>query len=335
MVKCAVRSANEREEACVRAMVTTEFGGPESFVEQDVERPAPGPNEVLVRVFAAGTNPVDGKLRSGGIPGAVEPPVVLGADASGVVEEVGAGVEDFAPGDGVYYTPELFGAPSNGAYAEYNVVPAAIVAPKPRGVSHAEAAAVPLAGGTAWEAVVRRLGVTVGETVLVHGGAGGVGSFAVQIARAAGTRVLATAGSSNQETLRGLGADVCLDYAADDVVAEAAAAENGGEGVDAVFDTTGAQVAASAEYTRPFGRIATILPPQGDLTQVYLKNQTLHGVFLTRERRRLVELGRLIERGQIKPLVDEVLDLSEVGRAHERLDSGHGRGKVVLRVAEG
>jgi NADPH2:quinone reductase len=103
--------------------------------------------------------------------------------------------------------------------------------------------------------------------------------------------------------------------------------------VDAVFDTTGSQVAESAQYTRPFGRIATILPPQGDLTQVYLKNQTLHGVFLTRERRRLVEMARLIERGGVKPLVDEVLDLSEVGKAHERLESGHGRGKVVLRVS--
>jgi len=318
----------------MRAMVTVEFGGPEVFEERDVERPSPGTNEVLVRVFAAGTNPVDAKLRAGAIPGAVEPPVVLGADASGVVEEVGAGVGEFAPGDEVYYTPELSGPVSNGSYAEYDLVPAAIVAPKPRSVSPVEAAAVPLAGGTAYEAIVRRLAVTVGETVLIHGGAGGVGSFAVQIARAAGARVLATAGSSNQETLKQLGADVCLDYASDDV-AGVAGAENGGEGVDAVFDTTGAQVAASAQYTRPFGRIATILPPQGDLTQVYLKNQTLHGVFLTRERRRLVELARLIERGQVRPLVDEVLDLSEVGKAHERLESGHGRGKVVLRVAEG
>lgn len=317
----------------MRAMVTPEFGGPDLFEERDVERPQPGPGEVLVRVFAAGTNPVDAKLRAGAIPGAVEPPVVLGADTSGVVEEVGAGVADFRPGDEVYYSPELFGPVANGSYAGYNLVPATIVAPKPSSISHEEAAAVPLAGGTAWEAVVRRLGVRVGETVVIHGGAGGVGSFAVQIAKAAGARVIATAGSSNQETLRQLGADVCLDYTSDDV-AGAAGAENGGEGVDTVFDTTGAQIEASAQYTRPFGRIATILPPQGDLTQVYLKNQTLHGVFLTRERRRLVELSRVIERGQVKPLVDEVLDLSEVGKAHERLESGHGRGKVVLRVAD-
>lgn len=215
----------------MRAMVTTQLGGPDLFEERDVEKPSPGPGEVLVRVMAAGTNPVDAKLRAGDIPGAVEPPAVLGADVSGVVEEVGAGVSDLAPGDEVYYTPELFGPSANGSYAEYNVAPANIVAPKPPSISHEEAAAVPLAGGTAWEAIVRRLAVVPGETILVHGGAGGVGSFAVQIAKAAGARVLATAGAANQGTLKELGADVCLDYTTDDI-AGAAAAENGGEGVE-------------------------------------------------------------------------------------------------------
>lgn len=317
----------------MRAMVTTELGGPDLFEEQDVESPSPGPGEILVKIMAAGTNPVDAKLRAGAIPGVVEAPTVLGADISGVVEEVGAGVTDFAAGDEVYYTPELFGPGANGSYAEYNVVPAAIVAPKPPSLSHEAAASVPLAGGTAWEAIIRRLAVKPGETVLVHGGAGGVGSFAVQIAKAAGARVLATAGSSNQQTLADLGADVCLDYTSDEV-AEAAAAENGGEGVDAVFDTVGGQMEASSGYTRAFGRLATIVPPEGDLTTVYLKNQTLYGVFLSRERHRLVELSNVIERGQVKPLVDEVLDLSEVGKAHERLDSGHGRGKIVLKVSQ-
>ena len=317
----------------MRAMVTTQLGGPDLFEERDVEKPSPGPGEVLVKIMAAGTNPVDAKLRAGDIPGAVEPPAVLGADMSGVVEEVGPGVTGLAAGDEVYYTPELFGPGANGAYAEYNVVHSSIVAPKPPSLSHEEAAAVPLAGGTAWEAIVRRLAVKPGETVLVHGGAGGVGSFAVQIAKAAGARVLATAGPSNQETLKELGADVCLDYTSDDI-AEAAATENDGEGVDAVFDTAGGQMEASSGYTRAFGRLATILPPDGDLTMVYLKNQTLYGVFLSRERRRLVEISQLIERGQLKPLVDEVLDLSEVGKAHERLDSGHGRGKIILRVAQ-
>jgi NADPH:quinone reductase len=207
------------------------------------------------------------------------------------------------------------------------------VAEKPASLSHEEAAAVPLAGGTAYEAVVRRLGVRVGETVLIHGGAGGVGSFAVQIAKAAGARVLATAGSGNQEVLEELGADVAIDYGAQDV-AEAALGDTGGMGVDAVLDLVGGEtVVDSIAATKPFGRLATILGAQGDLTPLYRKNQTLHGVFLVRERARLEEMRVMIDRGQVRPLVAEVLPLEEVGKAHERLDSGHGRGKVILRVA--
>jgi NADPH:quinone reductase len=196
----------------MRAMITPQFGPPDLFEERDTERPQPGPGEVLVRVVAAGTNPVDAKFRSSGDAIGLEAPIILGSDVSGVVEEVGAGVTDLAPGDEVYYTPEVAGPRSNGGYAEYHVVPADIVARKPASLSHEEAAAVPLAGGTAYEAIVRRLDVKVGETALVHGGAGGVGSFAVQIAKAAGARVLATAGPDNQETLASLGADVTIDY---------------------------------------------------------------------------------------------------------------------------
>jgi len=316
-------------------MVIPRFGGPHLFEERDVERPQPGPGEVLVRVIAAGTNPVDAKLRAAGGSRGLEAPVILGADVSGIVEEAGPGVTDLAPGDEVYYTPEVFGPGANGAYAEYNVAQAEIVARKPASLSHEEAAAVPLAAGTAYEAIVRRLGVQVGETVLIHGGAGGVGSFAVQIANSAGARVLATAGPDNQELLDGLGADVTIDYTQQDV-AEVALGNTDGSGVDAVLDTVGGEtVVNSIPATRPFGRLATILGAQGDLTPLYQRNQTLHGVLLARERARLREMTKLIERGQMRPVVDQVLDLREVGRAHERLDSGHGRGKIVLRVAEG
>ena len=319
----------------MRAMVMPRFGGPELFEESDLERPEPGPGEALVRVVVAGTNPVDTKLRADGSFAGLEPPVVLGSDVSGVIEEVGAGVEDLAPGDEVYYTPEIFGPGSNGGYAEYNLVRAGIVAKKPASISHEEAAAVPLAGGTAYEVLVRRLRLRVGETVLIHGGAGGVGSFAVQIAHSAGARVIATAGPDNQETLRDLGADVTVDYTRTSV-ADVALEETDGAGVDAVFDCVGgATVVESIPATRPFGRLATILGAQGDLTPLYVKNQTLHGVLLMRERARLDEMPPLLDRGQIEPLVDGVLDLGQVGEAHERLDSGHGRGKVVLRVSEG
>ncbi len=317
----------------MRAMVIPEFGGPDLFEERDVERPEPGLGEVLVRVFASSANPIDTVLRANGSFAGLEPPVILGADVSGVIEEVGPGVTDFAPGDEVYYTPEIFGPGSNGAYAEYHVVAADIVAEKPASLSHEEAAAVPLAGGSAYEGIVRRLAVQVGETVLIHGGGGGVGSFAVQIARASGARVLASAGTHNQDTLKELGVDVAIDYTSDDVF-EVALDDTGGAGVDAVFDTGGGDlIARSLQATRTFGRLASIVSLQGDLTPAYQLNQTIYGILLTRERRRLDEMTRLIERGQMRPVIDEVLPLNQVARAHERLDSGHGRGKVVLRVA--
>jgi NADPH:quinone reductase len=323
------------KEPDMRAMVTPKFGGPELFEERDdVERPLPGPGQVLVRVLAAGVNPIDTKLRADGSFAGLEPPVILGADVSGVIEEVGPGVADLAPGDEVYYTPEIFGPGSNGAYAEYNVADANIVAKKPASLSHEEAAAIPLAGGTAYEALVRRLGLKVGETILIQGGAGGVGSFAVQIAKAAGARVLATASTDNQQTLKALGVDVAIDYTQDDVT-EMALDDTASLGIDAVFDTVGGDtVVNSIPATRPYGRIATILGGHGDFVPLYQKNQVLYGVLTARERARLDEITRLIERGQVQPLVDEVLALDEVGKAHERLESGHGRGKIVLRVAQ-
>jgi NADPH2:quinone reductase len=318
----------------MRAMVLPRFGGPELFELRDVPRPAAGPGELLVRVVASGTNPVDAKLRASGTWAGLSPPVVLGYDASGVVEEVGPGVTSFRLGDEVFYTPEIFGN-ALGTYAEYNAVPAAIVAPKPHRLSHREAAAIPLAGGTAFEAIVRRLAVRPGETVLVHGGAGGVGSFAVQLARVAGARVIATASGENQAVLKSLGADVCVDYAREDP-AEVALRETGGAGVDAVFSTVGgSSLVKSLPATRPFGRLATILGVDGDLTPLYVRNQTLHGVFLTREAARLRELARLVDQGKLTPLVDLVLPLEKVADAHRRLDTGHGRGKIVLEVARG
>ncbi|CAO3453975.1 zinc-dependent alcohol dehydrogenase family protein [Azospirillum largimobile] len=314
----------------MRAMVISRFGGPDVFELQDRPRPVAGPGELLVRVVASGTNPVDAKIRQAGSWAGIPFPAVLGYDVSGVVEEVGPGVIGFKAGDEVFYTPEIFGNP-NGSYAEYTVAAASIVAHKPPGLAHVEAAGIPLAGGTAWEAIVRRLAVRPGETVLIHGGAGGVGSFAIQFAKAAGARVLATASKANHEAMRDLGADVTLDYRDTDVV-DQILREAGGAGVDAAFDTAGSNVPMSTQVTRSFGRIATILPPTGDLDALYVKNQTLYGTFLTREGARLREMAPLFERGQAKVIVDAVLPLEQVGKAHERLDSGHGRGKIILQV---
>jgi NADPH:quinone reductase-like Zn-dependent oxidoreductase len=313
-----------------RAVVIEKFGGPEVLNLSEVERPEPGPGQVLVRVMASGTNPVEAKIRQGKAIPDLPLPAVLGGDVSGVVEALGAGVTGLAPGDEVYYTPEMNSRA--GSYADYNVVAADIVAPKPRNLSHVEAAAIPLAGGTAWEAIVRRLAVRPGETVLVHAGAGGVGSFAVQFAVAAGASVLATAGTDHQQLLTDLGA-TAVDYSRHDVV-DVVLDHTNGTGADAVLDLVGGEnVVTSATATRPFGRIATVLAPSGELTPLYQRNQRLHGIMLTRERRRLDEMAPLFERGQVRPVISDVLPLEDVRRAHERLDSGHGTGKTVLRLS--
>lgn len=317
----------------MRAVVIDEFGGPEVLQVREVERPEPGPGELLVRIHASGTNPVDAKIRAAGHWAEIPLPAILGYDASGVVERVGAGVDEFVEGDEVFFTPEIHGN-RHGTYAEYTVVEAAITARKPARVSHEEAAALPLAGGTAYEAIVRRLQVGPGETVLIHGGAGGVGSFAVQLARRCGAQVIATASRDHHDLLRELGADVCVDYRAEDP-ADVALRETGGEGVDAVFDLVGGEtIARSLRGTRPFGRLATILGPTGDFTPLYLRNQTLHGIFLTREAARLRALARLVDQRKLRPVITRILPLEEVAEAHRRLDSGHGAGKVVLRICD-
>ncbi|BDG19722.1 NADPH:quinone oxidoreductase [Thermus thermophilus] len=314
----------------MRAVVLKGFGGLEMLEERDLPVPEPGPGEVLVRNLAVAVNPVDAKIRAAGRWAGVEPPFVLGYDAAGVVAKVGPGVKDLKEGDEVYYTPEIFGNP-HGTYAEYTPVPAGIVAKKPKNLSFAEAAAIPLAGGTAWEAVVRRLAVRPGETVLVMGGAGGVGSFAVQFAKAAGAYVIATASAENLPVLKELGADLALDYRGP--WAEEVLKATEGQGVDAALETAGESLVERViPVVRPFGRIATILPPQGNLSGLYTKNQTLYGVFLTRERKRLLEMRPLFERGLARPLIAEVLpfSLENLRKAHARMDSGHGRGKIVL-----
>jgi NADPH:quinone reductase len=315
----------------MKAMVVSRFGGPEVLELRELARPEPGPGDLLVRVMAAGTNPVDAKLRANAHWARLAPPVVIGYDAAGVVEATGPGVTDFVPGDEVYYTPEIVGNP-DGSYAEYERVSASIVARKPRNLSFVEAAAIPLAGGTAWEAVIRRLALRPGETVLIHGAAGGVGSFAVQFAKAAGARVLATASPENHALLRELGADVTIDYHTSDAT-RVALDETSGRGADAAFDIEGTdRVARCLPGLRAFGRIACILPPQGDLGLLYARNIALHGVFLTRERARLEELRAVFERGLARPVIDRVLPLERAKEAHERLDTHHGRGKIVLEV---
>lgn len=315
----------------MRAMVLPKFGDRNLFELREVEKPQIGVNDVLVKIIAAAVNPVDAKIRASGYWGSAELPIVLGYDAAGIVEEVGKGVTDFRQGDEVYYTPKLRDNPL-GTYAEYNSVEASIISLKPKNLSFEEAAAIPLAGGTAWDAVIRRIKIKPGETILIHGAAGGVGTFAVQFAKAAGAKVIATASIKNHDVLHGLGADIIIDYHEKDA-AEMALEVTGGKGVDAAFDIQGDDIVSRClPGIRPFGRVACILPPKGDLTLLYRNNITLHGVFITRDRKRLEEMSEVFEMGMAKPVIDKILPLEEVAKAHERMESHHGLGKIVLKV---
>ena len=194
----------------MKAIVLTSFGGPDAFALRDVPKPVPQAGEVLVRVHATSINPLDYQIRRGDYPESVPLPAITGHDVSGVVEAVGPGVTSFVPGDEVWYTPQIF--QGSGSYAEYHVASETIIGKKPAALSHLEAASLTLVGGTAWEALVVRAGLRVGESILIHGGAGGVGHVAIQLAKAIGARVLTTARASNAEFVRGLGADVVIDY---------------------------------------------------------------------------------------------------------------------------
>ena len=287
----------------MKAMTLTSFGGPESFELREVPKPVPRAGQVLVRVHATSINPLDFQVRRGDYPDLVPLPAITGHDISGVVEAVGPGVTNFAPGDEVWYTPQIFDGP--GSYAEYHVASESIVGKKPASLSHLEAASLTLVGGTAWEALVVRAALRVGESILIHGGAGGVGHVAIQVAKAIGAKVYTTVREANFEFARSLGADVLIDYEKEDYV-DAVMRETAGRGVDVVFDTIGGNtLARSPDVLAQLGRVVSIVDiaqPQ-NLIQAWGKNASYHFVFTRQNRGKLDELSALIERGQILSIV--------------------------------
>ncbi|HAK90537.1 MAG TPA: NADPH:quinone oxidoreductase, partial [Massilia timonae] len=281
----------------MKAQVLTSFGGPESFELRDVPKPVPQAGQVLVRVQATSINPLDYQVRRGDYADLVPLPGITGHDVSGVVEEVGPGVTAFAPGDEVWYTPQIFDGP--GSYAEYHVAFENIVGRKPASLTHLEAASLTLVGGTAWEALAVRAQLKAGESILIHGGAGGVGHVVIQVAKAIGARVFTTVKEENFEFARSLGADVVIDYTKEDYV-EAVGRETGGHGVDVVFDTIGGDtLTRSPDVLAQLGRVVSIVDiaqPQ-NLIQAWGKNASYHFVFTRQNRGKLDELSALIERG--------------------------------------
>jgi NADPH:quinone reductase-like Zn-dependent oxidoreductase len=318
----------------MKAIVLKSFGGPESFELRDVPKPVPQAGQVLVRVHATSINPLDYQVRRGDYPDLVPLPAITGHDVSGVIEAVGAGVTAYAPGDEVWYTPQIF--EGQGSYAEYHVAAESIVGRKPAALSHLEAASLSLVGGTAWEALVARAGLRVGESILIHGGAGGVGHVAIQLAKAIGARVLTTVRAANFAFAREMGADVLIDYEKEDYV-DAVLRATDGRGVDVVFDTIGGDaLSRSPDALGQLGRVVSIVDiaqPQ-NLIQAWGKNAAYHFVFTRQNRGKLDELNALVAQGRLRPHVGAVYGLADIPAAHARLESRNNglRGKIAIEV---
>lgn len=318
----------------MKAMILKSFGGPDSFELSDVPKPVPQAGQVLVRVHATSINPLDYQVRRGDYPDLVPLPAITGHDVSGVVEAIGPGVSAFAPGDEVWYTPQIFDG--QGSYAEYHVAAENIIARKPASLSHLEAASLSLVGGTVWEALTVRAVLRVGESILIHGGAGGVGHVAIQVAKAMGARVFTTVREANADFVRSLGADVVIDYTQEDYV-EAIMRETAGHGVDVVFDTIGGDtLSRSADALAQLGRVVSIVDiaqPQ-NLVQAWGKNASYHFVFTRQNRGKLDELSALVDRGQLRPHVGAVYSLADIPLAHARLESANNGllGKIAIAV---
>ncbi|MEV5884648.1 NADP-dependent oxidoreductase [Streptomyces sp. NPDC052020] len=307
----------------MRAISQDSLGGPEVLREVRLERPAPRPNEVLVRVRAAGVNPTDWKHRAnGGFLG--EPPFVLGWDVAGTVEAAGIGVAAFRPGDEVFgMLPYPFG---HGSHAEYVIAPARALAPKPAGIDHVEAGALPLVSLTAWQALVERADVRPGQRVLIHAAAGGVGHVAVQIAKARGAYVIGTASAGKHDFLRSLGVDEPVDYRRTDF-AEAV------RDVDAVLDTIGGDTALrSLRVLRPGGIVVSILPvgPEEFFREAERLGVRAVRMLVDADHAGMRAIAGLVESGKLRATIAQTFPLAEAARAHAQGETGRTTGKLVL-----
>jgi NADPH:quinone reductase-like Zn-dependent oxidoreductase len=315
------------ENDTMKAVTQQTFGGAEVLTVQRIRRPEPLPTEVLVRVRAAGVNPVDWKTRGGGGMAGVlgEPPFVLGWDVAGVVERVGFGVTTLAPGDEVYGMPWFPRAA--GAYAEYVTAPARHFARKPAKASFEEAAAVPLAALTAWQALVDTAAVRPGQRLLITAAAGGVGHFALQFAKKLGAHVIAVAGARNQQWLRELGADEVVDYGA-------ARVEETVRDVDVAVDLIGDNL----EIVRTLRRDGLLIAVPSGVSPQLVEAAERAGVRATPilvepDGAALRTIATLIDDGAVRVAVEKVFPLEEAGAAHTHGERGHTRGKLVLRVS--
>ena len=310
--------------ATMKAVRIHEYGGPEVLRYEDAPRPEPGPGEVLIRVYAASVNPVDWKVRAGYAKNMLKykMPFIPGWDVSGVVETVGSGVSRLKVGDEVYSRPDIS---RDGTYAEYVVVKESEIALKPKSIDHVHASSIPLAALTAWQALFDGAKLSAGQTVLIHGAAGGVGTFAVQFAKMKGARVIATASKRNHDFLRSLGADELIDYNTtkfEDVVHD----------VDVVLDTiTGETADRSYGVIKKGGVYVSILAPPSQ-EKAAAHGVRTHHTFVQPNVEQLNEIAKLVDSGKLELTIEKVFPLAEARAAQELNAQGHTRGKIVLAV---
>ena len=316
---------SDEKKATMKAVRIHTYGGPEVLLYEDVARPRAAAGEVLLRVYAAGVNPADWKTRSGPArPGAILP-MILGWDVSGVVEALGPEVTEFHEGDAVY---GMIRFPRSGAtYAEYVAAPVAHLAHKPATIDHIHAAAVPLAGLTAWQALFEKAHLTAGQTVLILGAAGGVGHLAVQLAKSQRAYVFGTASTRNIEFLHRIGVDQAIDYTTTPL-------ETAVHNVDVVFDTVGGETREhSLRVIKPGGMLVSILLGRSSLEQA-VADFNVQGMLVQPNAVQLAQIAQLIDAGKVHITVDTVLPLANARKAHELSETHRTRGKIVLRVAE-
>jgi NADPH:quinone reductase-like Zn-dependent oxidoreductase len=318
-----VSAAHAEEKPMMKAVVAHEYGAPDVLKFEEVPRPEPQNDEALVRVIASSVNPADPLTLSGKYAKefGTHLPLIPGYDIAGVVEKTGANVTKLKPGDAVYGYP-TFG----GGWADYVAVKEWEVARKPKSLSFVEAAAVPMGALTAWQALVDVAKLHPGQTILVHGGSGGVGSFAIQIAKVRGARIIATASTANQDLLKQLGADVAVDYTK-------AKFEDVAKDVDAVLDPIGKETLTRSYGVVKKGGILMCLVALPDRAE--LQKREIHGAAISvhPDAADLTEIAHLIDAGKIKPIVTQVLPLSEAITAQKQAATHHTRGKVVVRIA--
>ena len=310
----------------MRAVVIDRYGGAEELRLRDMPMPEVGETDLLVEIFAASVNPVDWKIREGYLKEAIQYrfPLILGWDAAGVVSAVGSRVRQFRVGDEVFSRTDI---KRNGTYAEFVAVDEQYVARKPTNLSFEEAASIPLVGLTAWEALVDMATVTEGNKVLIHAGSGGVGSFAVQLAKSRGAFVATTCSTLHMSFVRSLGADQIIDYTRTDFTEEV-------QNFDVVFDTVGADTCrASYAVLKPQGVLVSILeqPDEELMEKTGVRGMYL---FMQPDGQKLSQIAELLSSGAIRPTVGRVFPLEDARKAQELSASRHAEGKIVLRVKE-